>query len=170
MKYHDTSPRRARTLMEHAALIVTLVSFMTIPSFADDGQDRWLSGQVLTEHGLPLANVPVVLEEFGLRRTVTDSFGRFDFLDVRPGMHEVVINLGVAYHKLGRPDEAEAAVLRAKELSDSGVIRLLLANIYLKWQRPDQVMEQLDAYLEENPKGEARAQVEQLRAKLIGQE
>ena len=333
MKYHDTSPRRARTLIEHAALIVTLVSLMTIPSSADDEQERWLSGQVLTEHGMPLGNVPVTLEEFGFRfRTVTDVLGRFDFLDVRPGMHEIVINhegytpvrrtvpaddgqriqmrirlqpmalpersyvatgdstidvsqfrenfpkearrafdrglrdknrgkvadavkhleeavriapdyydahldlgvlyqnegrledaeqhydiarsltpnrpqplinlgtiyllrdeneraagilleaaamtprpadafinLGVAYYKLGRPDEAEAAVLRAKELSDSGLIRLLLANIYLKKQRPDQGLEQLDAYLEENPSGDSREQVLQMRAKILGQ-
>ena len=93
MKYHDTSPRRARTLIEHAALIVTLVSIVTIPSFADDEQERWLSGQVLSEHGMPLGNVPVILEESGFRfRTVTDALGRFDFLDVRPGLHEVVIN------------------------------------------------------------------------------
>ncbi len=93
MKYHDTSPHRARTFKRHAALIVTLVSLMTIPSVAQDQQYRWLSGQVLTEHGSPLGNVPVVLEEFGfLFRTVTDSSGRFDFLDVRPGMHQVVIN------------------------------------------------------------------------------
>ncbi len=86
-----------------------------------------------------------------------------------PPPADAFINLGLAYHKMGRLDEAEAAVLRAKELSDSGMIRLLLANIYLKRQRFDQVMEQLDAYLEENPEGEARTHVEKLRAQILGQ-
>ncbi len=86
-----------------------------------------------------------------------------------PPPADAFINLGLAYHRLGRLDEAEVAVLRAQELSDSGMIRLLLANIYLKRRQFGQVMEQLDAYLEENPEGDARTQVEKLRAKILGQ-
>ncbi len=77
-------------------------------------------------------------------------------------------NLGLAYYKLGRLDEAERALLRARELSDSGKILLLLTNVYLKSRQPEKVLEHLDTYLEENPEGEAREQVEQMRAKIRG--
>ena len=85
-----------------------------------------------------------------------------------PAPADAFHNLGLAYYKLGRLDEAERALLRARELSDSGKGFLLLANVYLKTRQPEKLLEHLDAYLEENPKGEAREQVEQMRAKLTG--
>jgi hypothetical protein len=45
--------------------------------------------------------------------------------------------------------------------------RLMLANVYLKQQRYDNLMDQLDRYLAENPTGEQRAAVEQMRRTLI---
>jgi outer membrane protein assembly factor BamD (BamD/ComL family) len=45
--------------------------------------------------------------------------------------------------------------------------RLMLANVYLKQQRYDNLMDQLDRYLAENPNGEQRPAVEEMRRTLV---
>jgi hypothetical protein len=42
----------------------------------------------------------------------------------------------------------------------------MLANVYLKQQKWDEVIENLDAYLRENPKATDRANVEEMRARV----
>ncbi len=59
--------------------------------------------------------------------------------------------LGYALYKLAQLDEAESALIRALELDPASTTRLMLANVYVQQQKPDRAIEQLDAYLEENP-------------------
>jgi Flp pilus assembly protein TadD len=76
--------------------------------------------------------------------------------------------LGMALYKFAMLDRAEAALKRALELAPKMFqVRLLLANVYLKQQRYDNLMEQLDRYLLENPNGDQRAAVEDMRRTLI---
>ena len=77
--------------------------------------------------------------------------------------------LGYALYKLAQLDEAENALIRALELDQASATRLMLANVYRQQQKYDRALEQLDAYLEENPEGEEREAVGDLRSRLLKQ-
>jgi tetratricopeptide (TPR) repeat protein len=77
-------------------------------------------------------------------------------------------NLGMALYKLARLDKAEVALKKALQLAPRmAQVRLMLANVYLKLRNYDGLMDQLDSYLQENPKGEQRKQVEEMRQTLL---
>ncbi|HYR91686.1 MAG TPA: tetratricopeptide repeat protein [Terriglobia bacterium] len=77
-------------------------------------------------------------------------------------------NLGMALYKLARLDKAEVALKKALELAPKmAQVRLMLANVYLKLRHYDSLMDQLDSYLKENPKGEQRKAVEDMRESLL---
>jgi Tfp pilus assembly protein PilF len=78
------------------------------------------------------------------------------------------LNLGIALYKAAMPDRAEVALKRALELAPKmASIRLMLANVYLKLRRYDNVLEQLDTYIAENPHGEQLQAVTQMRDQLV---
>ncbi len=78
-----------------------------------------------------------------------------------------LFNLGLSLYKIAQLDRAEAALLKAFEIAPKMFqIRLALANVYLKLNRFDNLMDQLNAYLTENPTGDARDQVERLKSQL----
>lgn len=77
-------------------------------------------------------------------------------------------NLGLALYKIAMLDRAEAALKKALELAPKMFqVHLLLANVYLKLRNYDRVMDQLNTYLDENPKGDQREAVQEMRQKLI---
>jgi tetratricopeptide (TPR) repeat protein len=77
-------------------------------------------------------------------------------------------DLGVALYKTARFDRAEAALRRALELAPKmAAVRLMLANVYLKLRRYDNTLEQLNAYISENPHGAQIAAAEQMREQLL---
>jgi tetratricopeptide (TPR) repeat protein len=77
-------------------------------------------------------------------------------------------NLGMALYRISQLDRAEAALKKALQLAPKMFqIRLMLANVYMKLQNFDRLMEQLDGYLAENPEGEERRAVEELRQKVL---
>ena len=77
--------------------------------------------------------------------------------------------LGYALYKLARLDEAESALIRALERDRAATTRLMLANVYVQQQKHDRALEQLEAYLEENPEGEDSDAVRALRSRLLKQ-
>jgi hypothetical protein len=48
-----------------------------------------------------------------------------------------------------------------------GTVRLMLANVYLKLRRYDNTLEQLNAYIAENPKGQQIGDAVQMRDRLL---
>jgi Flp pilus assembly protein TadD len=77
-------------------------------------------------------------------------------------------SLGMALYKFAMLDRAETALKKALELAPKMFqVRLVLANVYMKQHRYDNLMEQLDRYLAENPNGEQRPAVEDMRRTLI---
>jgi superkiller protein 3 len=75
--------------------------------------------------------------------------------------------LGAANFKSSFLEEAEAALKRAREIDPNvGMVRLMLANVYMKQNKWNDVLENLDAYIQENPKANDRASVEEMRAKI----
>jgi len=75
--------------------------------------------------------------------------------------------LGSANYKSSFFPEAEAALKRALDLSPSmSSVRLMLVNVYVKEKKWRAVLQNLDAYLEENPKASDRAAIEEMRDKV----
>lgn len=77
-------------------------------------------------------------------------------------------NLGMALYKMAKLDRAEAALKKALELAPRmSTVRLMLANVYLKLRNRDKLMEQLDSYLAENPQGDQRQAVQEMRQQVL---
>jgi Tfp pilus assembly protein PilF len=77
-------------------------------------------------------------------------------------------NLGIALYKAAMLDKAEVALKRALELAPKmAAVRLMLANVYLKLHQYDNLMEQLNTYIAENPHGEQLQAVIQMRDQLL---
>ena len=53
------------------------------------------------------------------------------------------------------------------EIAKRASIRLMLANVYIKLRRYDNVLEQLNTYIVENPQGEQLQAVTQMRDELL---
>ena len=79
-----------------------------------------------------------------------------------------LFNLGLAMYKLSRLDKAEEVLKCALDVAPKmSQIHLALANVYLKLKRYDNLLDQLNTYLEQNPKGAERPQVERLRDQVL---
>jgi Tfp pilus assembly protein PilF len=77
-------------------------------------------------------------------------------------------NLGMALYKAAMLDRAETALRKALELAPKmASVRLMLANVYLKLHRYDNVLEQLNSYVAENPHGEQLQAVNQMRDQIL---
>jgi tetratricopeptide (TPR) repeat protein len=75
--------------------------------------------------------------------------------------------LGAANYKSSFYEEAEAALSRAAGLEPNmSLIRLLLANVYLKQKKWREVVDTLDAYLQVNPKAADRAVIVEMRDRI----
>jgi hypothetical protein len=58
--------------------------------------------------------------------------------------------------------------MRALELAPKMFqIHLALANVYMKLRRYDRLVEQLDTYIQENPKAADRDQIERMRDQIV---
>lgn len=76
--------------------------------------------------------------------------------------------LGAANYKSEFYPEAETALKTALEIDPKmGAARLTLVNVYIKQRRWRTVLEQLDTYLDQNPKAPDRASIEQMRSQVL---
>jgi tetratricopeptide (TPR) repeat protein len=76
--------------------------------------------------------------------------------------------LGQANYRSDFLEEAESAFKKTLDLDPRiAASRLMLANVYVKLHKWDEVIENLDAYLKENPKATDRANVEEMRARIV---
>jgi tetratricopeptide (TPR) repeat protein len=75
--------------------------------------------------------------------------------------------LGAANYKSSFYEEAEAALTKALALEPNlNLIRLMLANVYLKQSKWREVLDTLDTYLQLNPKASDRAVIEAMRDRI----
>ena len=85
-----------------------------------------------------------------------------------PQSAQAFFNLGFALYKTDQLDRSETALKRALDLGPKvGVIRLMLANVYMKSQRYDSAVEQLNKYIFENPKGQQLQEAKDMRERLL---
>jgi tetratricopeptide (TPR) repeat protein len=101
------------------------------------------------------------------------------FLDQALDILEAAVKMNprssVAYYYLGSAnfksqflEEAESAFKKVEELDPQMTIaRLMLANVYAMMNKLNDAVRYLDTYLQENPKVENRAALEDLRARLV---
>jgi Flp pilus assembly protein TadD len=79
-----------------------------------------------------------------------------------------LFNLGMALYRMSRLDKAEETFERILDIAPKmAQVRLALANVYLKLGKYDSLLEQLNAYLKDNPKGQEREQVERLKQQVL---
>ena len=76
--------------------------------------------------------------------------------------------LGSANFKSAFLEEAEAAFKKAEQIDPNmTLLKLMLANVYANMNKLSDAVHYLDAYLQENPKAENRAALEDFRARLM---
>jgi tetratricopeptide (TPR) repeat protein len=76
--------------------------------------------------------------------------------------------LGVANYKSAFYEEAETNLKRALDIDRRmGEAHLMLANLYMRQKKWEGVLENLDAYLAENPQAPDRAQIQEARTKVV---
>lgn len=85
--------------------------------------------------------------------SIADALGTLEkVLEIRPGSAVAHCLIGAAKVRIELYDEAEKSFLRALEFDASlGAAQLMLANLYLRQEKWDGAIEQLKAYLDENP-------------------
>jgi len=83
-------------------------------------------------------------------------------LKVRPTSALVYCLMGSAHSKIDAWEEAERSLLRALEIENSGMARLMLGNLYGKQRNWTAAAEQLKEYLDENPFAENRPIVKRM--------
>jgi tetratricopeptide (TPR) repeat protein len=126
----------------------------------------------------PLINLGgLYIEEADLQKDNAESAGQMldqamDALEaavkINPRSASAYYLLGSANYKSSFLEEAEAAFKKVHDLDQNfSRVHLLLANIYLRQGKWQDVIGSIDAYLKENPKAADRAAIEDMRAKIV---
>jgi tetratricopeptide (TPR) repeat protein len=130
------------------------------------------------KNATPLVNLgSLYIEEADLEKDNAQTSGRIldqalDNLEaavkLNPRSASAYYLLGLANYKSSFLEEAESAFERAHDLNPRLTrINLLLANIHWRQGKWPDVIENIDAYLKENPKAPDRAAIEEMRAKVV---
>jgi len=133
----------------------------------DDAEEHFVRAHQINSHSAdPLINLSgLYLQEDKAERALEVSQ---EAVAVNGRSAPALFNLGLALYKVSRLDKAEVALNRALELAPKMFqIHLALANVYLKLKRFDNLLDQLNTYLEQNPNGEDREQVQRLRDQVL---
>jgi len=154
------------------------IIYQTLKRYTDAEKEYKRSHDLNTRADRPLVNLgSLYIEESTLQKSNQSASG--ELLDKALDALEEAVKLNpksaVAYFLLGQAnyksdflEEAEAAFKRAHDLDPRmTAARLMLANIYLKQQKWDDVIDNLDAYLKENTKAADRTSVEEMRARIV---
>jgi predicted Zn-dependent protease len=151
------------------------IIYQSVKRYADAEKEYKSSHELNTKSDRPLVNLgSLYIEQSNLNKAETSG----KFLDQALDALEEAVKLNprsaVGYFLLGQAnyrsdflEEAESAFKKAHALDARlSASRLMLANVYVKLQKWDDVIENLDAYLSENPKATDRASVEEMRARI----
>lgn len=133
----------------------------------DDAENEFLRAHDLNRTNLdPLMNLTsLYIDENKPDRAVSASE---EAVKTNSRSAPAFLNLGIALYKAAQLDRAETALKRALELAPKmASVRLMLANVYLKLHRYDNVLEQLNTYIAENPRGEQLKNVIDMRDQLL---
>jgi tetratricopeptide (TPR) repeat protein len=146
--------------------------------YSDAEREYKRSGDLNVKNATPLVNLgSLYIEEADLEKDNAQASGRIldqalDNLEaavkLNPRSASAYYLLGLANYKSSFLEEAESAFKRAHDLNPRLTrINLLLANIHWRQGKWPDVIENIDAYLKENPKAPDRAAIEEMRAKVV---
>jgi tetratricopeptide (TPR) repeat protein len=154
------------------------IIFQSLKRYPDAEREYTRSHQLNAKSERPLVNLgSLYIEESNLQKTDKETAGKL--LDQALDALEEAVKLNprsaVGYFLLGQAnyrsnflEEAEAAFKKSHDLDPHMMpVHLMLANVYVKLEKWDEVIENLDAYLKENPKAADRASVEEMRARIV---
>jgi tetratricopeptide (TPR) repeat protein len=128
------------------------------------------------EKGIDELSIPRDVTHEYLKALDEDKQGKFSgaisrlqrVLSVAPNFIQASFRLGTVLYKAGQFEEAEKVLVRAlKTIPKQPHLRLMLTNVFLKENKYDEALGQIDAYLEENPNGRERSSAEITRSQLI---
>jgi tetratricopeptide (TPR) repeat protein len=153
------------------------ILYLSAKRFGEAEREFKESHQLNPKTERPLVNLgSLYIEEASLEKSDKQSAGKLldqalDNLEqsvkLNPRSALGYFLLGQANYRSSFLEEAEAAFKKARELNPSlSAARLMLANIYVQQSRWADVVENLDAYLKENPKAADRASVEEMRDRI----
>ena len=153
------------------------IMYQSLKRYEDAEREYKRSRELSAKAERPLINLgSLYIEQSHLQKT---DEARGKLLDQALDMLEEAIKLNpraaVAYLLLGQAnyrsdflEEAEAAFKKAHDLDPRlGPAQLMLANIYMRLEKWQDVIDTLDVYLKENPKAADRASVEDTRARVV---
>jgi len=153
------------------------ILYLSSKRYADAEREFKQSHALNPKTERPLVNLgSLYIEQASLQKADKESAGKLldqalDNLEqsVKLNPHSAAgyFLLGQANYRSSFLEEAEAAFKKAHDINPSlYAARLMLANIYVQQSRWTDVLENLDAYLKENPKATDRASVEEMRARV----
>jgi len=153
------------------------ILYLSAKRYADAEREFKQSHVLNPKTERPLVNLgSLYIEEAALQKADKESAGKLldqalDNLEqsVKLNPHSAIgyFLLGQANYRSSFLEEAEAAFKKAHDINPSlSAARLMLANIYVQESRWTDVLDNLDAYLKENPKAADRASVEEMRARV----
>ena len=153
------------------------ILYQTSKRYADAEREFRRSQELNARAERPLVNLgSLYIEQSNLKKG--DEAASGELLDKALDVLEEAVKLNprsaVGHLLLGQAnyrseffEEAERAFKKVRDLDPKiAVARLMLANVYVKLQKWEEVIDNLDAYLKENPKAADRASVEQMRASI----
>ncbi len=152
------------------------ILYQSLKRYADAEKEFKRSRELNAKTERPLVNLgSLYIEESNLKKTDEETGKLLDqALDVLEEAVKINPRSAVGYFLLGQAnfkssffEEAEAAFKKAHDLDKkTSAAWLMLANVYVRQQKWQDVIDTLDAYLKENPKAADRAGVEQMRARI----
>ena len=153
------------------------IIYQALKRYPDAEKEFKRSRQLNAKTERPLVNLgSLYIEQSNLKKTDEEAAGKLldqaldaleEAVKLNPRSAPGHFLLGQANYKSDFLEEAERAFKKAHDLDPHlSVARLMLANIYVKLQKWGDVIENLDAYLKENPKAADRASVEEMRARI----
>jgi tetratricopeptide (TPR) repeat protein len=157
------------------------ILYQSLKRYADAEREYKRSHELNPKVDRPLVNLgSLYIDQSGLEQGDREAAGRLldhaldaleEAVKLNPRSTSGYFLLGQANYKSNFLEEAETAFKKAYALDSQrmGVALLMLSNIHVKQQKWDDVLNDLDTYLKENPKATDRATVEEMRARIATQ-
>jgi len=156
------------------------ILYLSTKRFTDAEREFKRSHELNAKTERPLVNLgSLYIEQSNLQKADEHARGKLldqalDVLEeaVKMNNHSAAAQflLGQANYRSDFLEEAEVAFKKAHDLDPHlSAAQLMLANVYVKLQRWEAVIDNLDAYLKDNPKAADRASVEEMRARIAKQ-
>jgi tetratricopeptide (TPR) repeat protein len=154
------------------------ILYQSVKRYADAESEFRRSHQLNAKTETPLVNLgSLYVEKSSLEKTDKAASGKLldQALDVLEEAVKLNSRSAPAYFMLGQAnykssfwEEAETAFKKVLDLDPKlTTAQLMLANIYVRQAKWQDVIDCLDAYLKENPRAADRANVEQMRASIL---